>query len=173
MKDKMKMEGRELAMASIHSGGKSNEAFEITREGNEVERADTIYRDPGPNSQRMVGEGRKNGNWDVDLGVGSRFNRANIQGKDSAVNKVTVDVHEIDVGVHGSGRKGPHFNNLGFNEGEVGANSADVDDNEIKELEEELEVQMCDQETQTELSLLDEMDDQAIEQLGLALDESL
>lgn len=171
LKDKVKMERGELAMTSIqtHTGGKGNEAFEM----NEIERADTIYRDPGPKSQRMEGKGRNNQIHDVDLGIGSRFKNTNVQGSGSLVNKVTVDVHEIDVGVHEADDRGPHFDNLGFKKEEGEARKVDFDGNEIMELDEEVKVEMCDQETQTELSLLDEVDDQTLEQLGFAHDESL
>lgn len=180
VKEQMQMEGGELETSPIHPGGKLNEGFEVILEENEYEevdyralkrRAETIKE---PESLEM---------HEVDLGVGTRLNKASVRRSAPTVpvDEVDAGVHEVDVGVDGIGGKQSHHDNLGFNEDgvgvndvDVGVNEPDVSDNKTEdEVEEEAKVEMCDQEIQTDLSLLDEMDDEEIEQLGFAHDESL
>jgi len=180
VKEQMQMEGGELETSPIHPGGKHNEGFEVILEENEYEevdyralkrRAETIKE---PESLEM---------HEVDLGVGTRLNKASVRRSAPTVpvDEVDAGVHEVDVGVDGIGGKQSHYDNLGFNEDgvgvndvDVGVNEPDVSDNKTEdEVEEEAKVEMCDQEIQTDLSLLDEMDDEEIEQLGFAHDESL
>lgn len=83
---------------------------------------------------------------DVDLGIGGSSARAHVESGKAAVTK--VEVHDVDVEVHGARAN-------------------------MNEAREEVNVEMREQEAQTDLSLLEEMDQEAIEQLGFAYDESL
>ena len=83
---------------------------------------------------------------DVDLGIGGSSVGAQVESGNAAVTK--VEVHDVDVEVHGARAN-------------------------MNEAREEVNVEMREQEAQTDLSLLEEMDQEAIEQLGFAYDESL
>ena len=83
---------------------------------------------------------------DVDLGIGGSSVGAQVESGKAAVTK--VEVHDVDVEVHGARAN-------------------------MNEAREEVNVEMREQEAQTDLSLLEDMDQEAIEQLGFAYDESL
>lgn len=173
-------ESGQVEMVPIHAGAKDNEGFEAIRGENEIDevdchslikRTDTVYRDPGLNNQPKEDEEIATGIHEIDLGVGTGLNRARTQRNQLQVHEVIVDVHDVDIGVNRAGGKGAQISNVGCSGADVGVNDFDAEDNE--NTEKGVGVEMCDQESQTDLSLLDEMDEEAIVQMGFAHDESL
>ena len=180
LKDKDQVESGQVEMVPIHAGEKDNEGFEAICGENEIDevdcqslikRADTIYRDPGPDDQPKEGEEIATGIHEIDLGVGTGLNKTRVKRNQPQVHEVIVDVHDVDIGVNRAGGKGKQVSNVGCSGADVGVNDFDAGDKE--NTEKGLGVEMCDQESQTDLSLLDEMDEEAIVQMGFAHDESL
>ena len=143
LKNQMQMEDGNLKMASVHDGAKDNEGLEVIDEENEID--ETKMKPDKIYREQTAKKYRVN---ELDLGVGSGISEANVGSSEHAGNKAEDRVQEVDVGVHGVG---------------------EIED----EAKEEVKVETFDQGAQTELSLLEEMDDEAIEQMGFAHDESL
>ena len=146
LKNQMQMEDGHLEMIDIHSGAKINKGFDVIQEKGEVEEVD--YRTLLVEADSTCHD------------PGLDFQSFEFDEEKHARNGVHngVGVHEVDVTVHG----------VGFNGGKVSQ-----DNNVGEEDKEEVKVETCDQEIQTDLSLLDEMDEEELELMGFAHDEAM
>lgn len=134
------MEDGRLEMTPTRRG-MNNEGLEVIVEESEIDETG-ISTTKTPRGRSVKKQRYK----DVDLGIGRSSAGAQVESGKAAVTK--VEVHDVDVEVHGARGN-------------------------MNEAREEVNVEMREQEAQTDLSLLEEMDQKAIEQLGFAYDESL